>query len=644
MSGRSRRSTTDRRPGLVDQPRKKRTTAEIQEEENRLTLAASARTKATELAHSSAVGRVATKEDEMVREDQEARAHAARPDLLTADQSQPVTDADANSEEDIDMESEHGLDEPPDTDSDGMALGTEPEFDDFAANGDNDGDENYVQSDEEDHDNSEVHPPSDDDVAADSDMDEAETQAAFAEFMKVRQNQAKKTAPKALTAGRAAKGKGKAPAKKKKEKGLLRAEIVNSRDTAPIAAAPASTNLSKRKAAAPPPQIDPAPVTKRARAAEIGGLKANWKKAVRIDERGRGAASTSSRASSRSAMRDTSSEGDYGGTFAEDEPETSLQAAQASKSRGSMSTSRTATMGIKLTPVAPIITGPIDREKKKKSKNEDLPFTPQEYRDSLQRWQSLCLAYIVEWAGATDDAFAAGHSHPEFKTTVEAAWALHFPEIDITPAVYYLAGSAIRNWRSEIGKRALAYLALVMADRDKTKNETKAQRASYVGLELEDMNFVYRDPDNKHGACRSESIMYTFGYHVRITSSVPAHTRKDPKAALAIATAAVERAYNMWSTGVLIQQKVERKNKKSVHSFVAVPWANRAAKYLVIIHKLSSRKWDEIRLLAARAINETKGEISWADEDDTSEGPDPRTQIQLSSDEEDAEPAGGSGP
>jgi hypothetical protein len=169
------------------------------------------------------------------------------------------------------MESEHGLDEPPDTDSDGMALGTEPEFDDFAANGDNDGDENYVQSDKEDHDDSEVHPPSDDDLAADSDMDAAETQAAFAEFMKMRQ--AKKSAPKALTASRAAKGKGKAPAKKKEgsksavlvrsmltrfQKGLLRAEIVNSRDTAPIAAAPASTNLSKRKAAAPPTQIDPA--------------------------------------------------------------------------------------------------------------------------------------------------------------------------------------------------------------------------------------------------------------------------------------------------------------------------------------------------------------------------------------------------
>ncbi|KAJ7303133.1 hypothetical protein DFH08DRAFT_977204 [Mycena albidolilacea] len=304
MSGRSCRSTTDRRPGLVDQPRKKRTTAEVQEDENRSNLAASARTKATELAHSSAVGRVAIKEDEMVREDQEARAHAARPDLLTADQSQPVTDADANSEEDIDMESEHGLDEPPDTDSDGMALGTEPEFDDFAAHGDNDGDENYVQSDEEDHDDSEVHPLSDDDPAADSGMDEAETQAAFAEFMKMWQS----------------------TGEKKKEKGLLRAEIVNSRDTAPIAAAPAATSLSKRKAAAPPPQIDPAPVTKRARAAEIGGLKANWKKAVRIDERGRGAASTSSHASSRSAMRDTSSKGDYGGTFAEDEPETSLQA------------------------------------------------------------------------------------------------------------------------------------------------------------------------------------------------------------------------------------------------------------------------------------------------------------------------------
>jgi hypothetical protein len=53
----------------VDQPRKKRATAEIQEDENHLALAASARTKATELAHSSAVGHVATKEDEMVREE-----------------------------------------------------------------------------------------------------------------------------------------------------------------------------------------------------------------------------------------------------------------------------------------------------------------------------------------------------------------------------------------------------------------------------------------------------------------------------------------------------------------------------------------------------------------------------------------------
>jgi hypothetical protein len=77
------------------------------------------------------------------------------------------------------MESEHGLDEPPDTDSNGMALGTEPKFDDFTANSDNDGNKNYVQSDEEDQDDSEVHPPSDDDPAADSGMDEAETQAAL---------------------------------------------------------------------------------------------------------------------------------------------------------------------------------------------------------------------------------------------------------------------------------------------------------------------------------------------------------------------------------------------------------------------------------------------------------------------------------
>ncbi|KAJ6613397.1 hypothetical protein B0H10DRAFT_238770 [Mycena sp. CBHHK59/15] len=152
-------------------------------------------------------------------------------------------------------------------------------------------------------------------------------------------------------------------------------------------------------------------------------------------------------------------------------------------------------MGIKLTPVAPVIgPEPTSRHKKPKAKNEDLPFAPQEFRDNLKLWQTLSLGYIVEWAGSTEDAFAAGPSHPGFNGAVERAWTRHFPDIEITPAVYSLAASALRNWRSEIGKRALSYLAKLFAKREEKTGETRQQRADFVAAELKDTNFVYREP------------------------------------------------------------------------------------------------------------------------------------------------------
>ncbi|KAF7333126.1 hypothetical protein MVEN_02378100 [Mycena venus] len=642
MTDRPRRTTTGRRPGLVDAPKARRTAAEVQEDDNRLAAAAEAQREAAEQTHCSAVGRVAAKEDEMLLEDREARVHAARPDLLTAARTQLSRPVSHDIQNDATMDSDHDFDEPPastiDTDSDGMVLGTEPEseHDNFAADGDDDRDEDYVQSDGHDDDPQDGHPASDDDGTMDTGLSEAEFQVAFAEFLKARAAKAKKA-----TTPTASKGKGKAGGGRAapKEKGQLRAEIATSRDTVPAANVPGA-NASKRKAAALPSAMEPPPVPKRAKAAELGGLKSNWKKAVDIDDRGRGRTSaTGSRTSSKSksSMRGTSSEGGYGGAFADDEPETSLQAAQASKSSGSMSRSGgTAKMGIKLTPVASAL-GPVttSRQKKPKVKNEDLPFAPDDYRDKLKRWQTLALAYIVEWAGSTDDAFAAGQSHPGFRAAVELAWSLHFPDIAITPAVYSLAASGIRNWRSEIGKRALVYLAKFFAKREENKGETKQQRAEFVAEELEDMNFVYRDPNNKRGACRSEAILYVYSYHTRITSVIPADERKKPKAALAISTVAMERAYNMWATGSQVSQPVERKGKKPAHRFVTVPWASRAAKYLTIIKKLSDSKWEEIN--ASAQYSDVGGDIVWGDGgdgDDTSEGPDPRLEIQLSSDEE----------
>ncbi|KAJ6612907.1 hypothetical protein B0H10DRAFT_2050423 [Mycena sp. CBHHK59/15] len=126
------------------------------------------------------------------------------------------------------------------------------------------------------------------------------------------------------------------------------------------------------------------------------------------------------------------------------------------------------------------------------------------------------------------------------------------------------------------------------------------------------MNFVYREPAIKRGACRSESILYLFSYHLRIASVVPADKRNKAQAVLALCTAAMERGYSMWTSGTL-----------SAHSFVAVPWAERATKYLTIIKKLTDSKSEEIVSTAAE-FSDVGGEILWGGGDETSEGPDPR--------------------
>ncbi|KAF8206720.1 hypothetical protein K438DRAFT_1963036 [Mycena galopus ATCC 62051] len=317
MSDRPRRSTTGRRPGLVDASKKRRTAAQIKEEDERVTAAANAKRKAAEDTRSLAVQRVVAKEDQMAREDKEMRTHAVRPD-----EAQEV-DVSENEEQ---MEEDDDLDRPPasaiDTDSDGMTLGTDAEFDELP-DGDNDDDEDYVQAQSDNHNDEDGDTGNLQQLGSDndgSDVDEAKLQAEFAAFMKARKSKKKKATTATTT------GKGKAKAK---EKGLLRAEIEISQV--------ATASASKRKAAAPPSQIDPPPVTKRAKANESC----------------------------------TSSEGDYGRTFAQDEPEITLQAAQASKASGSAARSGgTAKMGIKLIAVTPVISAPKLREKTPRAKTQ----------------------------------------------------------------------------------------------------------------------------------------------------------------------------------------------------------------------------------------------------------------------------------
>ncbi|KAJ7769439.1 hypothetical protein B0H16DRAFT_1881962 [Mycena metata] len=198
------------------------------------------------------------------------------------------------------------------------------------------------------------------------------------------------------------------------------------------------------------------------------------------------------------------------------------------------------------------------------------------------------LAFLAEQnkeKGSLGDAFAAAESQPDFLTTVDAIWAECFPDISVTDAVHGVAAT-IRTWRSEIGKRALQFLDIFLEKREEEFKEGPAEPPKFVARELNGMSF--------RGACRFQPVVWTYAYHVRITEVVPEKDRRRQKCALPLTLVSVERAYGMWKPGNKIKERVERRGRKTAHSFVAAPWGVPTRQYLPLINKLSHAKWAAI--------------------------------------------------
>ncbi|KAJ7707295.1 hypothetical protein B0H16DRAFT_1481585 [Mycena metata] len=621
---------SERRPGLIDKPHPRRTAAEIRAEEARSAALALEKHTAAERSQSASIARVAAKEDEMQREDEEARRYSARPDLRT-----PDSPGEEEQEEDFDSMEQDNYDVPPastiDTDSDGMALGTEDEQDDFAAAQGDQYDEFGADGDDEDRDPDYEASGGEDvnilvsvDMGSDaSESNDEDTNTAWLAFLKTQGKSAtekkRKGPPKSSPK---AKPKPKGPPAKK---GDLRAKIADSREEAPVAA---SSGIKKRKTAV---TMDPPPVPKRPKASEIGGLKPQWKKIAMADERGRGQSSkpSESRSSSKSShMQTGTSEGEYfGGAVDEDDFVVPVPESSGKRSRRG----GTAAMGIKLSDVTPEISGPVIKVKKPRYNNDHLPFGV-ERPEQIKLWQTTALGMIMEWAGSLDDAFSAGASQPEFKPEVRKAWVKCFPDIPCDDAVYGVAASAVRTWRSETGKYTIGYFDNLFAKRARELKEDAAGRVTFVAAELDGMSFVYADPVKKRGAYRSQAVSYAYARHLRIISVVPLEDRRKQKGALALTTAAVERGLGMWKSGTKFKEPIKRVGRKSAHRFLADPWAKHAGTYLKVIAQLSDSKWADIDDLAEE-WNAAPPSWDVREDDDTSEGPDPRLAIELSDDE-----------
>ena len=101
----------------------------------------------------------------------------------------------------------------------------------------------------------------------------------------------------------------------------------------------------------------------------------------------------------------------------------------------------------------------------------------------------------------------------------------------------------------------------------------------------------------------------------------------------------VERGLQLWEHGTLSEDGVTRGRQKTSYGFIAVPWAQRASKYLASIDRLTEQKWSKVIERAGSFVGELGNNaltdpVSASDEESGDSSIDPRTEIVISDDED----------
>ncbi|GBE86813.1 hypothetical protein SCP_1000550 [Sparassis crispa] len=363
--------------------------------------------------------------------------------------------------------------------------------------------------------------------------------------------------------------------KNKKNKTALKSQIIDKHKEALTAPARgASSTATKCKA---PASEKLAHENKCAKVVETGGLKPGWRRYL----------ARSDNSSKTSLTHSGESDAPIEGEFDKDEGTEVLRAVRAThQTDDTQREGFTATNLVKIKPVGIVLKPAVIAEIDKKERgaghvnkqaatswsNKDLPF-PAAWRRQLLVWH-----------------------HSDFKSTVRLIWMKIFidlPELDVDgklrsehPAIHTVAQAALRTYRSDIGKTALRIIDTIWESADMVGNYTTVERRkAWIKAHLNNKNFLYLDPESTvHlGTFRGPLITETFAYHLQliIKSEVD---YGEPTGALALCTAAVQRALTVWKEGMNSLKEPDgsacrggARNFKE--SFKDEPWGNEAKIY-----------------------------------------------------------------
>ncbi|KAJ7230117.1 hypothetical protein GGX14DRAFT_553602 [Mycena pura] len=633
MAGRARREASDARPGeiLTNNAQKRRTREQIDDDTRAEEKAKEDLALKTAKKKKSSVKKVAAVEDRLRQEDTHRRASASRPDLVTAALQRRAG-----------VPSNDSVTNPPTTDMDVAMDVDENEddaeksvYDDQDASEDSD---EYVDIDSGNEGNA---AGSDDDVDGEDDDEEIKEEIAkFAAQVRARNK------------------KSIARSNKQMQKGKLRNEIQEAAKVKPL----------KRKIIASSSGLgsgEDTPVVKKPKAA-LGGLKTNWHKDVGVPKpvkksatkagvtedhvsllrmdgvyltwKRRAVSHAPSETTSSTSVTHPSSMSDGGtvGEFDNDEETSNMQAEVPVKKRTGAMTARGITL--KKDVLVDVAQGKTKKEPKPKFTNSDLPFPADNFRKDLVFFQGNSIPRILAWAATHRDPFSAGND-PKFKPVVKDTWDDHFPSPDyvIDDSVYAVCYNALFNFRSKLGKRGLSVVSAAI----KTKKlKDAAETRQWVADQLKGLAFIYENTETEppSGSFRSDLVSKTFAEYVRVVSKIDVEYGR-PVGALSLSAAAVERGLQLWEHGTLSEDGVSRGRQKTLYGFIAVPWAQRASKYLTSIDRLTEQKWSKVIERAGSFVGELGNNVltdpvSASDEESGDSSIDPRTEIVISDDDD----------
>ncbi|KAF8957908.1 hypothetical protein BDZ97DRAFT_1844032, partial [Flammula alnicola] len=223
-----------------------------------------------------------------------------------------------------------------------------------------------------------------------------------------------------------------------------------------------------------------------------------------------------------------------------------------------------------------------------------------------QLWRGKFKGSLIYWAGQIDDPFATNALMDEI---VGGLWAQTFPALasswqksDHREAITQVAGDALIDWRSSMGKEGIRVVLKAFEDENIMQEQVPEAAAWY----LEDYRFIYanmEDEDNK-GAFHSPLIAQAFAAHLKKTHDYTVVKNEEygqPTGALGMAAAVVERALELIKSGKLYDTptNAESSNGKkrrvpNYQPYADASWGEKTRGWAGSTKRLGEEKWKAV--------------------------------------------------